>query len=118
MQLHYDKVTEAVYLQIHDRPIVESEEVHPGIVLDFDDQGTVVAIEVYRSGKGEVPGPEGVESRAAETSAPNGRISELGMSLLAIRKRIEDAGLANLSWDDIEREVGDRRGDRDRWMSR
>jgi len=36
VQLHYDKATDAIYLQIADEPVTESEEVRLGIVLDLD----------------------------------------------------------------------------------
>ena len=46
MKVHFDKVTDAIYLRLKDSEIVGSEEVHPGIILDFDQNNAVVAIEV------------------------------------------------------------------------
>ena len=36
MKVHFDEQADAVYVRLDDSPIIESEEVHPGIVLDFN----------------------------------------------------------------------------------
>lgn len=46
MKLHYDPTVDALYLRLSDDKIVESEEVRPGVVLDFDSQDRVVAVEI------------------------------------------------------------------------
>ena len=46
MKLHYDPKTDAIYLRLGEAKIVESEEIRPGIVLDFDNQDRVVAVEI------------------------------------------------------------------------
>jgi uncharacterized protein YuzE len=46
MKLHYDPNVDALYLRLGDAKIVESEEVRPGIVLDFDSRDRVVAVEI------------------------------------------------------------------------
>jgi uncharacterized protein YuzE len=46
MRLHYDEKADALYLRLDDSRIVESEEVRPGIVLDFNAANEVVGIEV------------------------------------------------------------------------
>lgn len=48
MKLHLDEETDALYFRFDDSAIVESEEVAPGIVLDFDQDEQVVAIEILR----------------------------------------------------------------------
>ena len=48
MKLHFDQEADALYLRLDDSSIVESEEVHPGIVLDFNADGQVVGIEILR----------------------------------------------------------------------
>lgn len=48
MRLHYDEKADALYLRLDDSKIEESQEVQPGIVLDFNAQKQVVAIEVLR----------------------------------------------------------------------
>ena len=46
MRLHYDPAADALYLRFAEAEIVESEEVRPGIILDFDAADRVVAIEI------------------------------------------------------------------------
>lgn len=46
MKLHYDAATDSLYIDLADRPSVDSEEVADGIVLDFDDDGQVVGIDI------------------------------------------------------------------------
>jgi uncharacterized protein YuzE len=42
----YDAEADALYLRFADVAIVESEEVRPGVVLDFDAEGRIVAVEI------------------------------------------------------------------------
>jgi uncharacterized protein YuzE len=44
--MHYDEKADALYLRLDDSKIVESEEVMPGILLDFNAEKQVVGIEV------------------------------------------------------------------------
>lgn len=46
MRLRVDRENDALYLRLDDTAVVESEEVQPGVILDFDDQGRVVGIEI------------------------------------------------------------------------
>ncbi|GJE58957.1 DUF2283 domain-containing protein [Methylobacterium trifolii] len=46
MRTRYDPEADAFYLRLAEGEIVDSEEVRPGIVLDFDAQGRVVGIEI------------------------------------------------------------------------
>jgi uncharacterized protein YuzE len=46
MRMHYDETADALYLRLDDSEIIESEEVQPGIVLDFNASRQVVGIEV------------------------------------------------------------------------
>jgi len=46
MRLRIDKENDALYLRLDESAIVESEEVEPGVVLDFDEAGRVVGIEI------------------------------------------------------------------------
>lgn len=45
MRIKVDKDSDALYFRLDDSVVVESEEVQPGIVLDYDDQDQVVGIE-------------------------------------------------------------------------
>lgn len=51
MRLHVDKKADALYLRLDDSKIVESEEVSPGVVLDFNEQNQVVGIEMLHLSK-------------------------------------------------------------------
>ena len=46
MKTRYDSETDALYMRFADTPVVESEEVRPGFVLDFDADGRIVAVEI------------------------------------------------------------------------
>jgi uncharacterized protein YuzE len=51
MRTTYDAKADALYVRFAETPIVESEEVSDGIVLDFDADGRIVAIEVLDARK-------------------------------------------------------------------
>ena len=51
MRLQVDKKADALYLRLDDSKIVESEEVSPGVVLDFNEQNQVVGIEMLHLSK-------------------------------------------------------------------
>lgn len=46
MKSRYDPETDALYVRFADAAVAESEEIRPGIVLDYDAEGRVVAIEI------------------------------------------------------------------------
>ena len=46
MKLAYDAEADALLVRFADDKIIESEEVRPGLILDFDANGRIVAIEV------------------------------------------------------------------------
>jgi uncharacterized protein YuzE len=43
-----EEEADALYLRLDESKILESEEVYPGIVLDFNEQNQVVGIEVLQ----------------------------------------------------------------------
>ena len=45
MKLHVDKEADALYLRLDESVIVESEEVAPGVILDYNDSEEVVGVE-------------------------------------------------------------------------
>ena len=51
MRLHVDKAADAFYLRLDDSKIIESEEVSPGVVLDFNDRNQVVGVEFLHLSK-------------------------------------------------------------------
>ena len=48
MKLRVDKEADALYLRLDDSAIVESEEVSPGVVLDYNEANEVVGVEMLR----------------------------------------------------------------------
>lgn len=46
MKLHVDQKADALYLRLDESKIIESEEVAPGVVLDYDAQNRVVGVEI------------------------------------------------------------------------
>lgn len=46
MRLKIDKESDALYFRLDEAAIVESEEVQPGVILDFDEQGRVIGVEL------------------------------------------------------------------------
>ena len=60
MKLKVDEVADAMYLRLNESAIVESEEVQDGVILDYDDQGRVVGVELL-----------GIKDRATAASLRN-----------------------------------------------
>lgn len=46
MKLKVDEKADALYLRLDESSIVESEEVSPGVILDFNAQNQVVGVEL------------------------------------------------------------------------
>ena len=46
MKLSVDREADALYLRLDESPIVESEEVSPGVVLDYNRRNEVVGVEM------------------------------------------------------------------------
>jgi len=46
MKLKVDPEADALYLRLEDSRIIESEEVAPGVVLDYNEQNQVVGVEI------------------------------------------------------------------------
>jgi len=46
MRLHVDKEADALYLRLDDSKIIDSEEVAPGVVLDYNENNEVVGVEM------------------------------------------------------------------------
>ena len=60
MKLQVDKDADALYLQLDDSKIIESDEVAPGVILDYNDRNEVVGIEMLHLSR---------RSRALDTTA-------------------------------------------------
>ena len=48
VKLKVDKKNDVLYFRLDESEIVESEELQPGVILDFDAKGHVVGIEILQ----------------------------------------------------------------------
>ncbi len=46
MNMSYDPIVDALMLRLSAAPVEESDEVAPGVILDYDEDGQVIGIEV------------------------------------------------------------------------
>lgn len=46
MKVHLDEKNDALYVILDESPVIESEEVSPGIIIDFNNQKQIVGIEI------------------------------------------------------------------------
>ena len=60
MKVKYDKEVDILYIQFSENPVNESDEGKPGIILDYDKEGSIVAIEILDASK-KFPNPNKVE---------------------------------------------------------
>jgi uncharacterized protein YuzE len=51
MKTIYDSSADALYVRFAEASVVESEEVADGVILDFDVEGRIVAIELLDASK-------------------------------------------------------------------
>jgi uncharacterized protein YuzE len=51
MRLKVDEKNDALYFRLDESAIVESEEIKPGVILDYDANDNVVGIEILGIGK-------------------------------------------------------------------
>lgn len=49
MDAHYDPEVDALAISWGDTPVSESDEVEPGVILDYDESGNVVGIEILNA---------------------------------------------------------------------
>ena len=51
MEIQYDSDSDMLYIGLRSRRSVESEEVAPGVVLDYDESNNVIGIEITDGSK-------------------------------------------------------------------
>jgi uncharacterized protein YuzE len=51
MKLTIDREADALYLNLDESPAAESEEISPGVILDYSAEGKVVGIEMLHLSK-------------------------------------------------------------------
>jgi uncharacterized protein YuzE len=49
MKTQYDPESDALYVRFADAAVVDSDEVRPGVVFDFDAEGRIVALEILEA---------------------------------------------------------------------
>ena len=49
MKVHFDQAADALYIRLDEAPVESSQEVSPGVILDFDADQRVVAIEILNA---------------------------------------------------------------------
>ena len=57
MRIRVDEANDTLYFRLDESAIVESKEVQPGVIMDFNDKGQIVGIEVLGL-KGRIPEKE------------------------------------------------------------
>ena len=56
MKIKYDKDSDILYISLSDAKIEESDEEKPGLIFDYDEEGSIVGIEVLNASK-KIPQP-------------------------------------------------------------
>jgi uncharacterized protein YuzE len=64
MKVKYDKEADILYIHLSDEKIKESDEDKPGIILDYDNSGNIIGIEVLNASK-KIPQPMKFEYEVA-----------------------------------------------------
>ncbi len=49
MRLAYDRQTDSLYIDLNARPSVDSREVQDGVVIDLDEKGRIVGIDIQHA---------------------------------------------------------------------
>ena len=60
MKIIYDPETDALSMLFNDKPVFESDEEHPGFILDYDQAGNMVGLEILDASK-RVSSPQSLE---------------------------------------------------------
>ena len=50
-RIKYDKVADAIYICLGDGKIVESDEIAPGVIVDFGENNEILGIEILQASK-------------------------------------------------------------------
>ena len=51
MKVRYDPDTDTLTMRLSEHPVMESDEASPGVILDYDDHGNVVGIEILKASR-------------------------------------------------------------------
>lgn len=56
MKIEFDQIADALYVQLRDGDVEKTEEIRPGMILDYDANGDVLGVEIlYVSKRAELP---------------------------------------------------------------
>lgn len=65
MKVSYDKESDALYFTLDETvEVIDSEEIRPGVVLDYDQKGNVLGIEILNASK--ISSPEALNRALIE----------------------------------------------------
>jgi uncharacterized protein YuzE len=59
MVIKYDKDIDVIYIKLSNGKVAESDEEKPGIILDYDESGNIVGIELLDASK-KINQPNGI----------------------------------------------------------
>ena len=65
MKVTYDPEVDILRIVLSDAPVAESDEERPGVILDFDEAGHIVGLEILDASL-HIPNPRSVELAVAE----------------------------------------------------
>ena len=51
MRMHYSQAADAIYIRLKEDRIYNTDEVTPDIIMDYDDKGNVIGIEILSASK-------------------------------------------------------------------
>ena len=51
MKFNYYPETDSLYIELSDKPSADSQEVKPGIILDLDEEGNLVGLDMDQASK-------------------------------------------------------------------
>jgi uncharacterized protein YuzE len=51
LKLKYDRASDALYIKLKEGRVADSEEITPGVIVDYDEHGEVIGIEILQFSK-------------------------------------------------------------------
>lgn len=67
MKVIFDRETDSLTVIFSDKPVAESDEEKPGIVLDYDDAGNLISLEILDASS-RVGAPDKIEYQIASAA--------------------------------------------------
>lgn len=64
MVIKYNKESDVIYIQFSESKVFESDEDKPGVILDYDDHGNIIGIEILNASEKNIL-PEGIKYEVA-----------------------------------------------------